>query len=304
MSMEKFSIKTVNGDVLRGHIWNTENAKANLVVVTGMEEHSSRYDDFANFLNKNGINVVSVDHYGQGENVDDEDLSNLGKVPTSFFSKTVRAIDDIVKKMKSNGLPTYLFGHSMGSFMVQDYVQRFAGHVDKVVICGSNGPNAKTLFKFGFKLAKIVVRESKRSKKAKFMQRITLGPYAKAIKHRKTNLDWLSYNEDNVKKYADDPKCGYGSSNGFYYELLKGNARLYNKKFLKKVSPNTNIFIIAGEEDPVGAKSKGPKALYEMYKGLGVKNCELKLYKHMRHEILNENEKDIVYKDILNFFNV
>ena len=298
--MENYSFKTVSGDTLKGHCWKIDNAKSNLIIVTGMEEHSIRYDDFAMFFNKNGFNVFCVDHYGQGENVDD--LAKQGIVPSSFFSRSVKNIDDIVKLVKKNKLPTYIFAHSMGSFMIQDYIQRFANHVDKVVICGSNGPNAKMLFKLGFKLAKIIVKDKNRELKATTLEKLAIGSYAKSVKNRRTNCDWLSYNEDNVNRYIEDPKCGGGSSNGFYYEFLKGNARLFKKKFLKKISPNIKLFVVAGKDDPVGAFGKGPKKLYEMYKKLGVKNVELKIYEHMRHEILNEDNKTQVYSDILNFY--
>lgn len=299
--MEKYSFKNVSGDILKGHIWKINKPKGNIIIITGMEEHSGRYDDFARFFNDNGYNVVCVDHYGQGENVDD--LSKLSIVPSSFFSRSVKNIDDLVKIIKKNKLPTYLFAHSMGSFMAQDYIQRFSTHVDKIVLCGTNGPNAKLLFKLGFRIAKLVVTRKNHNNKGTSLQKLAIGSYSRAIKNRKTDSDWLSYNEDNVKVYLEDPKCGYGSTNGFYYEFLKGNARLFNKKFLKKISSKSKIFIIGGEEDPVGAYGKGPKKLYELYKTLGVQNVELKIYKNMRHEIHNETDKIVVYKDILNFFN-
>lgn len=300
MAAQKVTIKTVNGDELKGYKWPAEKAKANLVIVTGMEEHSFRYNDFALFMNKNGFNVICIDHYGQGENVDN--IADLGKVPESFFSKSVRNIDGIVKEQKENGLPTYLFAHSMGSFMTQDYIQRFATHVDKVVICGTNGPNAKGLFKMGKAISKMVVTKKNREKRAKLLETLSLGAYVKAVKNRKTNCDWLSYNEANVHNYIDDPKCGGGSTNGFYKEFLKGNARLFKKKFLKKISPDIHIFLIAGAEDPVGANGKGPTSLAKLYKKLGVKDVNLKIYPHMRHEILNEDKKQEVYDDILAFY--
>lgn len=300
--MENYSIKTINGDLLKGRSWKAQNPKANLIIVTGMEEHSSRYNDFALFLNNEGFNVVCVDHYGQGDNVPD-DLTGIGCVPASFFSKTVRNVDDIVKKESKNGLPTYIFGHSMGSFILQDYVQRFSTHVKKAVICGSNGPNANSLFKLGFRLAKIIVTKKKREKPAKLLARLSVGSYSKKVKKALTPFDWLSYNKTNVQKYIDDPKCGYGSTNGFYYEFLKGNARLYNEKFLKKISPKIEIFVIAGKDDPVGEFGKGPQALADMYKKYGVEKLSLKIYDNMRHEILNEENNKIVYQDIVDFLN-
>ena len=41
----------------------------------------------------------------------------------------------------------------------------------------------------------------------------------------------------------------------------------------------------------------------EFLKDIGYKNIESKLYKNLRHEILNEKTKKEVYNDILNFIN-
>lgn len=299
MERKQISIKTVNGDTLFGFSWETEKPEAVVVIATGMEEASYRYDDFAKFLNKNGYNVYCVDHYGQGESVVDE--SQLGIVPRSFFSKCVRVLDDVAKKYAIKDKPLIIFGHSMGSFMVQDFIQRYNKRPTKAVIMGTNGPNAKVLFSMGYPLARLVAKLRGENRKAKFLAGMAVGAYAKSVKNRKTPLDWLSYNEENVQKYIADPKCGYGSSNGFYRELLKGNHRLYKKKFLEKINKELPILVIAGKDDPVGAYGKGPTSLVNLYHKLGVKNAELKLYDHMRHEILNEDDKLKVYNDILEF---
>ena len=123
MERQSISIKTINGDILFGFAWECEKPEGVVVIATGMEETSYRYDDFAKFLNKNGYNVYCVDHYGQGESVTDE--SQLGIVPRSFFSKCVRVLDDVAKKYAIKDKPLIIFGHSMGSFMVQDFIQRY-----------------------------------------------------------------------------------------------------------------------------------------------------------------------------------
>ena len=299
MERKSISIKTVNGDTLRGFAWECAKPEGVVVIATGMEEASYRYDDFAKFLNNNGYNVYCVDHYGQGESVENE--SELGIVPRSFFSKCVRVLDDVAKKYAIKDKPLVIFGHSMGSFMVQDYIQRYNKRPTKAVIMGTNGPNAKVLFSMGYPLARLVAKLRGENKPAKFLAGMAVGAYAKSVKNRKTDVDWLSYNEENVQKYIADPKCGHGSSNGFYRELLKGNHRLYRKKFLEKINKDLPILVIAGKDDPVGANGKGPTSLVNLYYKLGVKNAELKLYDHMRHEILNEDDKLTVYNDILAF---
>ena len=299
MERQNISIKSVNGDILFGFAWECENPEGVVVIATGMEETAARYDDFAKFLNKNGYNVYCVDHYGQGENA--LEINQLGIVPRSFFSKSVRILDDVAKKYMIKGKPLIILGHSMGSFMVQDYIQRYASRPTKAVIIGTNGQNAKMAYSFGYPLARLVCKMKGEDKEAKFLRNLAVGGYGKSIKDRKTDCDWLSYNTANVNRYIEDPKCGHPSSNGFYRELLKGNHRLYKKKFLLKINKDLPIYITAGLEDPVGAFGKGPTKLASLYKKLGVKDVELKLYEHMRHEILNEDDNLKVYNDILNF---
>ena len=302
MAREKITLKTINDETLHGYSWKCDKPKANVVIVTGMEEYLLRYDDFANYLNSQGFNCYGFDHYGQGETAGEE--SKLGIVPRSFFSKSVRNINDLVKKVKKeSGLPTYIFAHSMGSFMAQDYVQRFTNSADKVVICGTNGPNGAGAYKMGYPLARFVAKCRGENRKAKFLASLAIGAYVKSVKHRKTLVDWLSYNEKNNSDYWADPYCGYSSTNGFYRELLKGNRRLYQKKFMAKIRKDLPIFLVAGAEDAVGAKGKGPTKLAKLYAKYGLTKVELKLYPNMRHEILNEPEHEKVYKDIVEFLN-
>lgn len=303
MSRSLFSIKTINGDLLKGYSWIVDEPIANFIIVPGMEEYVGRYDNFAKFLNKNNINVYGIDHYGQGFNAPKEE--DLSIVPPSFFSKSVRNINDVSKKVSANGKPVIILGHSMGSFFTQDYLQRFANNCksEKIILCGSNGPNAKTLFKLGYFLAKHTTFKRTEKDKSKFIASMATGSYAKKIKNHRTKFDWLSYNTENVDKYIEDKMCGYGSSKIFYREFLKGNARLFKDKFLRKINPDSKILIISGVDDPVGDFGKGPNALYKMYRELGVKNVELKIYENMRHEILNETGHEKVYQDILDFIN-
>ena len=299
MSAQKVTIQSKSGDTLFGLAWHVDNAVANVIIMEGMEEHARRYDDFAQFLNGKGFNVYAVDCYGQGENVL-PDESNNGIWPTSGFRKQVQAVDSLVEKLRISCKPTFIFSHSMGSFMCQDYIQRYTEHVSKVVLCGSGAKNPAV--PVGFQLAKIIVHKSNRNKKARFLNKLMFGGFNKKIKNPKTPYDWLSYNEENVEKYIADPLCGFGPNNGFCYEFLKGMARLHKKKFLRKIRKDLDIFIISGAEDPVTGYGKSVGKLHDMYTKLGVKNVQTKIYKGMRHEILNEDKKQQVYEDIANFF--
>ena len=296
---QKIKITNKNGDVLFGLAWTVSEPIANVIIMEGMEEHVSRYDDFAQYLNKEGFNVYGIDTYGQGENVL-PDMSNVGIWPNSGFRKQVQVTDALVEKLRVSCKPTFIFSHSMGSFMCQDYIQRYTEHVSKVVLCGSGAKNPAV--PMGYALAKMIVTKKNREKKAGLLNKLMFGNFNKKIKNPRTPYDWLSYNEENVDKYIADPLCGFGPRNGFCFEFVKGMNRLHKKKFLMKIRKDLDIFIISGAEDPVSNYAKDVAKLEKMYKGLGVKNVQTKIYDGMRHEILNEKNNEVVYQDIVKFF--
>ena len=295
----RISLEINPGEFLYGRSWHVDNSIANVIIFEGMEEYALRYDDFANYLNKEGFNVYCIDCFGQGENVV-QNPDSKGIWPKSGFRKQVVAYDVLVKKLRISCRPTFVFAHSMGSFMAQDYIQRYTEHVSKVVLCGSGSKNPAV--PVGYQLAKLIVGKKNREKPAKFLSKLMFGNFNKKIENPETPFDWLSYNKDNVKKYVEDPLCGFGSNNGFCYEFIKGMNRLYKKKFLIKIRKDLDVFIISGQDDPVTNYGKSVEALKEMYNGLGLTSVETKIYPNMRHEILNEDNKEEVYKDIVEFF--
>ncbi len=285
-------------ETLYGHKWIVDKNKVNAIIVTGMEEHAERYADFAKFLNKNGVNVYIIDYYGQGENVV-HGKHTLGVVPKHGFEKFTTALGTLALKLKTTGHPLYILGHSMGSFLTQRTLQKYSSYFEKAVIIGSNGPTP--LFTLGKIVANITVNNRNRNKTSKLLASMAVGSYAKSIKDAKTPLDWLSHNEENVKQYIDNPLDGGPSSKGFYLELLRGTSSLYKKDNYATVRRDIPLLIIAGQEDPVGNYGKGIEKLVDFYKNLEFKNIESTVYANMRHEILNETDKDVVYKDILKF---
>ena len=73
---------------------------------------------------------------------------------------------------------------------------------------------------------------------------------------------------------------------------------LSDEEILDRMPKNLPVFLVAGEDDPVGNAGKSVKKVYEQFKRLGMKDVTLKLYPQDRHEILNEVDREDVYKDI------
>ena len=293
---KEFEVTLKDGTIMKGWFWEAENAKKNYVFITGMNEHVSRYDEMFTMFAKKGINVWGVDALGQGRNAASVEEQELW--PEDAFAKNVEGIHETILLAKKNGLPTIQGGHSMGSFLTQGRLEAYPGETEKTILIGSNG-GQKGLMTIGYMLAKILVHKSNWNKPCKMLDNLGLGGYTKAVKNRKTDLDWLSYDEENVKTYIADPYCGHQNSGGFWREFLKGLSKIWSKKELNKISKDERIYITAGEEDPVGRNGKGPMWLADTYRKLGVKEVDLKLYPKMRHEIHNEKDKLMVWNDLI-----
>lgn len=297
--MAIFEVKINDSYSLKGNDYLVKNPISHLLIITGMQEHSSRYEALAKELNKENISVSVLDHFGQGENA--ISVEDQQKWPVDAWKMTLQALNNKVNELRKDNKPVYLMGHSMGSFATQAYIETYPNTVDKVIIMSSNGKNNNFSIQLGYKIAKLITNKKNWDKEGKLMGKLSLGAYSRSVKNRKSDIDWLTYNEENVKAYAADPYCGHYNTNGFYREFMKGMAQLYKKKSLNNISKNEKILIVAGDSDPVGANAKGPKSLLDMYTKLGLKEVELIVYPHMRHEILNEDKKEDVYNDIKNF---
>ena len=293
--MNEFSYVNKFNDTLFGNQWIIDSPKAIIVLVTGMAEHSGRYDDWATYMNNHGYNVYCLDHYGQGKN------GVLGQPGKDYFAKMIETLKDFIKTKKEEflGLPVYMFAHSMGTFVTQGFLEKYSNNVDKIVLCGSNYKNG-FVSKSGYMVAKMIVNKKNYNKQAGLLYKLSIGAYEKTSTVASPN-GWISFNEDNVKKYDEDPLSGFPCSNGFYLEFFKGLSTIHNKKLLKKVNPNLKVFIIGGDNDPVGANGKELRILHKVYTKCGINN-ELKIYVDMRHEILNETNREKVYHDVLDFF--
>ena len=130
------------------------------------------------------------------------------------------------------------------------------------------------------------------------VEALAFGAYNKAFAPNRTEVDWLSTSDNNVDAYIADPLCGQKASIGLFYEMLGGIRFISTPKNIASMNRNTPILFISGDKDPVGEMGKGVRRAYEAFRRAGVRDVELKLYKGLRHEILNEDCRAVVYNDL------
>ncbi len=281
--------------------WVPENRyiRGIIQIAHGVAEYGYRYQEFAEFLCKQGFVVVANDHLGHGNSV-------IKDKPRLYFGEENgwwNVVDDMEKlRCKTQeeylGKPYFLFGHSMGSFLSRSYLIRYPGKLDGCILCGTGHPSGITIF--GGKLVSKL--ETKRIGKEKFSplaDRLAFGSYNKKFAPNRTSADWVSASEENVDAYIKDPFCGGETTLGLFGDLLCGLKFITKQKNIEKMDKDQPVLFISGKNDPVGDMGKGVQKAYDCFKKAGLKDVKIKLYSGLRHEILNEQTKEEVYEDIL-----
>lgn len=278
---------------IRALIYDCEKPTLIVQMLHGMCEHIERYEEFAEFLNAHNIIFAGNDHLGHGKSTDY--LGYFGTGDTIEY-----AVDDVNKLSlilkEKYDLPIVYIGHSMGSFILRYYISKY--NTDKIVLMGTGYINNISAFTLKT-LSSIIALLKGEKYTSKLLVNLTTNKFARMVKGNKH--DWISFNEENIKSFENDPYCNFDFTVNGYKTLANCLLKINNKNRLNKSNKSTEILFISGAEDPVGNFKKGVLKVYKIYKNAGFKNIKFKFLKNMRHEILNEKEKDEVYKILLDY---
>ena len=115
-----------------------QEVKAVLQICHGMVEYIDRYHEFASYLAERGIYVTGHDHLGHGQSVNSEE--EYGYFPQPDGNKCVALDIHNLRKItmeKYPDVPYFMLGHSMGSFLLRQYLTMFSKGLAGAVIMGT-----------------------------------------------------------------------------------------------------------------------------------------------------------------------
>jgi len=278
-------------------LWSPEGSPRAVVLIShGMAEQIDRYDRLAQRLNQEGILVAGYNHLGHGA-----EAPVLG-----WFAAQDgwgQAVQDLNAAMtwlagQAPGLPRVLLGHSMGSFLAREYALRYPTGLDALVLCGTSW-FSKALARPALLVARLQKALGKGRQPSKLLDKLAFSTHNKPFeKDGNTAFDWLSRDEAEVRKYVEDPYCGFVFTTGGFYDLFSGLYALTDLSRLKAIPASLPIYIISGDRDPVGKMGLGVKAVHRQYQDAGVTDVHMKLYPGARHELFNESNKEEVMDEL------
>ena len=307
MQMKSFMMKMDDGYELCLNRWQPDSddeIKGVIQLHHGLAEHSLRYDGFGSILAEQGYVLNAYDMRGHGrtaENADKNGTGIFGKLADKKgFDRAVLDLKAVTDNLKQDfpGKKTILLGHSFGSFVAQGFIEEYGNEIDGCILCGTAGPRPG-LVAMGSLAAHVITFFTGKNKCLPLMEKLSFGSYNEKINPIRTKCDWLSKNELNVDMYMMDNWCGFPLTNSFYCSMLEGLAKIHKSSNMKKIPASLPLLFIWGSDDPVGSYGKTIRQLIEIYKANGLQKIEQKEYEGDRHEILNENDKEKVENDII-----
>lgn len=268
--------------------------KAILQIVHGMAEYIERYDEFAAFLARQGFLVVGHDHLGHGKTAESPEA--LGYFAELEGNRCV--IGDIhalreQTRAEYPGIPYFLMGHSMGSFLVRQYLGDHHAGLSGAVIMGTGDPPMFAV-RAARGLCPLIARFRGWHHRSGLLNMTTGGAFELSM-----GKAWLSRSEENVRRYVADPLCGFVFTLNGFYNLFTGLQIAKTRERAGQIPKALPLLFVSGAEDPVGGKGKAVQALYERYEAAGARDVTLGLYPGDRHELLQEEDRQAVFADIL-----
>lgn len=272
-------------------------------IIHGMAEYIERYEEFAEYLTQRGFVVTGEDHLGHGKSIAEDDIPGYfcAQDPATVVVRDCHRLKKITQSLFS-GRPYVIIGHSMGSFILRNYMFRYGNGIDGAIVMDTGGQSSALVT-----ASKAMTNIEKRIRGAKHvsrtMNKLVFGNYNKGIENPRTEFDWLSRDTEAVDKYIADPLCGFVLTvNGFetLFELI---SRTQDKDNLSNIPLELPVYLLSGDMDPVGEYGEGVRRVEATLRDLGMENVLLKIYEGRRHELLNDMGKEEVMKDIVEWIN-
>jgi acylglycerol lipase len=243
-----------------------DDPRATVMLAHGLSEHSGRYEHVAAGLNRRGYSLWALDHRGHGRSGGDRAM-------VERFEDLVADLDSLIDLGAAElpGSKPVLFGHSMGGCVAVGYAVR---HSERLAALVLTNPLATIKTAPGTVAA------------GRLLSRVApkLGVYS-------VDADGVSRDPEEVRKYVEDPLNFHDKVPARTVAELGDEVASFPES-----APRIDVptLIMYATTDPIVAP-EGSEMLAER---IGSDDVTLRNWEGLRHEILNEPERDEVIGEI------
>lgn len=271
-------IQNSQGLWLHFRSWTVPNPKALVFLSHGYGEHMGRYEHVAAVLNSLGLSVYGLDHQGHGQSDGDRAyVERFGNFVCDFV-QFVKFIEDQVSQQQKLP-PSFLLGHSMGGCIAIHVAHKSAS-------LGLERPWKGLILS-----APLVMPDPHAATPTMIF----------LARHLSNMLPKLPLNKLGASKVAKDPLVvrRYEEDSLVYNGCMlarTGSELLQATDDLAALLPEVKMptIILQGDQDIV-VYAGGAQLFFDK---VGSQDKSIKKYPGLWHEIFNEPEKEIVFRDM------
>lgn len=287
MQTETFEFEGSNCQKLPATMWLPEQEpRCILQIAHGMTEHIGRYAALAQALTGHGIVVAGFDLRGHGRNPGDPNVASFGEGGWEASTQDMHLFFEVLAE-RFPGLPHYMLGFSLGSFLLREYLGRYPAGVAGAAILGTG-------YQPGLVLGVMMAVVKSQIKKAGFdgttdlVKQLSFGNYNQKFKPNRTIADWLCADNTQLDAYLADPLCRKNISAGLFWQLLGSMKRTGSRNAYHGWNKDTPVLLLSGQDDPVGDSGKGVLAVKQRMEKAGIRSVAMQLLPNARHDLLHE----------------
>ena len=210
----------------------------------------------------------------------------------------LRDIGTVNRRLKAKypDLPLILMGHSMGSLAVRAFAAKHDSCMDMLIVCGS--PSYNAAWPLGVAIAKTEKALFGPHHRSKLIETLSFGSSVLKFRKDKNCTAWICSDPQVAREYEDSQLCGFTFTDDGYLALFELMRRAYDVEGFSCTNPSMPVLFISGAEDPCLINVRHFAKAVRAMRRAGYRDVKGKLYPGMRHEILNEINKEQVYRDI------
>ncbi|EPR13578.1 alpha/beta hydrolase [Ruminiclostridium papyrosolvens] len=277
------------------HWYSIKSQKKGLILIAhGLGETADYYDDFCTEAIGYGFDVVIPEARGHGKTAGEKG-GNPGKDSMHNMVEDLNELLQAVKRDNSYN-KVVLLGHSLGSLVAQLFAIKYSEQLIGLVLTGI--PYLDNINE----LLAIVNREiESRGLKAPCTDafQTLFSGINKPFEPVKTDLDWITSDENMVKESLALPSTFVLFSNEFYRDFFKSVKETNETANWHNISSSCSILLLSGGMDAMSQYGRSIKEKYTQLTAIGIKNLRYKIYENLRHSILREVSRQEVIRDIL-----
>lgn len=247
--------------------------KAVLFIVHGVGEYIGRYNNVVNYFVPLGYAIYGVDHIGHGKSGGEREMIKRFE----DYTDTLQVFYKLVTGWQA-GKPVIIYGHSMGGLITSLYLLDHQNDFKAAVISAAAAKIPANITPTTVQLARILA---------------VIAPKMGMIG---LDTSYLSHDKVVVDSYNSDPQVFHGKMPvRLSAEMLRAMLRVADE-FHKVTLP---LFILHGGDDKI-VEPEGGKMLYEKASSA---DKTLKIYEGLYHEVHNEPERELMFKDLEGWLN-